>query len=337
MWLDNMKLVAKTGVFLNTAQKTNGDNGNFNIQMPYDYKFDPKQVFKIWISQVNLRNTFFYIRPENCVLYYCIDVDPSTLQPPGAALGRWSTMVLPYGVPDASQLCAILNEAFLPSNPTVFVTRRYGRLCVWSSDTAEPYHIVNFYFAPANALPEARGPCNLAYGFPSSGTIYTLYANQNPAGVDDRLPADGCTTRPADNQLSPQLMDANHLSNIVIKTDLPSDNYVIDKSGPSNNGITVNIPIVVPPGASILWQDTHGTYAVLEKGRSVVNSLAITVEDGLGKQLTPDHDWSFIVNIETYEDVDATELDLLEKSNKGDDQVIQLLKMLLLQKEFKGK
>ena len=347
-----MKLVAKSGVFLSSAQRTNGTLGQFTIQMPYDYKFDPKQIFKIWISQVNMRNTFEYITNMNRRVYFYIgstgEVQPN---PPAVnAEGRWRHVDLSLGSPTSREICAQINAAIgrtdFAGAPAVQVAYRYGRLHVWSNSTT--VYEVYFWFMPTlnafgNLQPDMYGPATRACGFPTTN-VYTPGLNGAAYHLTARPAAEGVRASPAgadfnvaDDTISVQTMDSDHYNNIVIKTDLPNENYSVSRDGPSQNGITCNIPICVPIGGQILWQDTDGTYSLLERGRSVVNSLTVTVEDKFGKQLQPAHDWSFVIVIETYEDTEQEKLELLMAANKDDDQVIQLLKMLLLQKEFKGK
>lgn len=345
-----MKLVGKSSVFLSSAEKTNGTTGEFTIQMPYDYQFDPKLVYKIWISQINMRNTFPWISFRNsrvfCHARQVTDPGPGQAgYPPfpdaGGLPQDWLAIDLPYGCPNNSEVAQAMDEAFqqLPIN-NIRVAVRYGKLFIFHSGAADAGPVafnVDFYFSGTQAV----GPCHLALGFPMTG-VYTLVAERisRQATAARFLPYSNgvdITALPYPTSSSVQLMDCNHLSNLVIRTDLPSENYQISRDGPVNNGITVNVPIVVPPSGAILWQDTAGTNALLEKGRSVVNSLAVRVQTKDGVQLNPDHDWSMIINIETYEDVEAQVIKALTESNTDNEQMIQLLKMLLLQNELKHK
>jgi hypothetical protein len=61
-----MKLLNKRTVFLSSADRASGDLGQFAVPMPLDFTFDPTSVFKLFVSQINMRNTFFAIRPDNC-------------------------------------------------------------------------------------------------------------------------------------------------------------------------------------------------------------------------------------------------------------------------------
>ena len=51
-------------------------------------------------------------------------------------------------------------------------------------------------------------------------------------------------------------------------------------------------------------------------------------------KLVPNNDWSFVLTIEQLEDSPALQLNELKKQTISDEEVIQLLKMLLLQGEM---
>ena len=51
--------------------------------------------------------------------------------------------------------------------------------------------------------------------------------------------------------------------------------------------------------------------------------------------LSPNDDWSFVVTIEGYEDTDKLLLDNAKRIVSDDEEMIQIMKMTLLQKELK--
>lgn len=52
-------------------------------------------------------------------------------------------------------------------------------------------------------------------------------------------------------------------------------------------------------------------------------------------QLDPITDWSFVITMEEYEDTDKLLLDNAKKLVSDDEEMIQIMKMTLLQKELK--
>ena len=52
-------------------------------------------------------------------------------------------------------------------------------------------------------------------------------------------------------------------------------------------------------------------------------------------QLSPNDDWSLVVTIEEYEDTDKLLLDSAKRLVSDDEEMIQIMKMTLLQKELK--
>lgn len=342
-----MKLISRKSVFLSSADKAAGDRGQFTLQLPYDFVFDEHMVFKLFISQLNMRNTFFFVNEYNSVYYMFIGANglPVPDPPTAAGAGGWQRFVLPYGCYSASQLVAIVNEqmfsAILRNVWTadaneIRILYRSGRLYV-NQESNPSTNIVYFYFLHQDG---EGGSCHNALGFDQENHVFAIQptsCTQAAAGPYHRNRNDRGSNAPPENAMSPVLMDPESISNILIRTSMPSDNYTLSREGPETTGVTINIPITVAPGAAIVYEDLIGTHAIYERARSVVNNLSIEVLDKYDRKIIPGHDWSFILSIEQYEDTEGESLDALKAANGKDDEMIQLLKMLLLQREFKNR
>ena len=116
---------------------------------------------------------------------------------------------------------------------------------------------------------------------------------------------------------------------------MPHDNYTLDNTGVNVTGITVDIPVLVPAGGAICYSDNVGLNAIYERGRTTVNILNILVTDKYLKKLVPNNDWSFVLTVEQLQDTPALKLHELKKQTSSDDEMIHLLKMLLLQGDMK--
>lgn len=159
-------------------------------------------------------------------------------------------------------------------------------------------------------------------------------ANDIPSGTSLRYSYDGYSNLPNDAAMSPQLMNTNDVSDILVTTNMPHENYTLDDNGVSVTGVTVDIPVLVPAGGTICYTDTTGINAIYERGRTTVNILNVLVTDKFMTKLVPNNDWSFVLTIEHLEDSPALALAELKKQTADDEEVIQLLKMLLLKGEM---
>ena len=54
-----MKLLNKRTIFLSSADRASEDLEQFSVPMPLDFTFDPTSVFKLFVSQINMRNTLY--------------------------------------------------------------------------------------------------------------------------------------------------------------------------------------------------------------------------------------------------------------------------------------
>lgn len=347
-----MKLVSKRNVFLSSADKASGDRGNFTIQVPGPMVFDENMVFKIFLSQINMRNTFFFVTARNC--QYFIQFTAAGAAAPAVPtkfdglpwfLNNWVPLTLPYGFPSDEVVAACVNEQLLQAvngsgGMLLNCVYRNGRLYFVQRNTTQGTALMNDIYIWFNNNYDAygneiTGPCHHALGFPQKNVSYKIVpdvVNPNDARVNG---ADGASFNPSEAAMSPVLMDIDHMSDIIIRTTLPSDNFNLTEDGPEMSGVTVQIPIIVPPGGNIVYADEIGINAVYEKSRSVVTTLDVDVLDKNLDSITPGHDWSIVMCIEQYEDVDAQTLKSLSQQTANDDEIIQLLKMLLLQREFK--
>lgn len=341
-----MKLVSRRGVFLSSADKANGTKGNFVLSLPYDFVFDENIIFKLFISQLNIRNDFFWTDQYNCC-YYVNVTAIGTAAPAAPTLvnpGLWNRFTIPQGCFSSLQIINAVNEQLVLAYPLVpgdaistavsqtSILFRAGRL--YANQVAAPATIqINFYFL---SVPDGTpdGPCNKAMGFLHSNQAYTITPTGLPVVVASRRAADGGTNAPPESSMSETLMSSERVNDLIVRTSMPSDNYTVSKEGPEVTGITINVPIAVAPGGSIIYEDVVGVHAVYERTRSVVNTLMVELLDKNMNPLEPDHDWSFILTIEQYEDTDGLSLKALQENNQHQEEVIQLLKMLLLQQEF---
>lgn len=335
-----MKLLNKRTVFLSSADRASGDLGQFAVPMPLDFTFDPTSVFKLFVSQINMRNTFFAIRPDNC--QYFVNIGgyntpvPANTPTPAGNFGVWTAASIPRGAPVASEIAAGINQTLQTLNTSLFCVLRYGRLYFVQNTNGLPTYQVNLYFGNSNVPTPNTGPGHEACGFPNPNHIYKILpdANNIPNGTALRYSYDGYSNLPSDGAMSPQLMNTNDVSDILVTTNMPHENYTLDDNGVSVTGVTVDIPVLVPAGGTICYTDTTGINAIYERGRTTVNILNVLVTDKFMTKLVPNNDWSFVLTIEHLEDSPALALAELKKQTADDEEVIQLLKMLLLKGEM---
>lgn len=335
-----MKLLKKRTVFVSSADGNGGDKGEFSVQMPLDYVFDEKIVFKMFISQINIRNSFFAVNARNC--HYYMQLVPVAAPIPAFALANpqltgWQPFDIPFGFPSSQDVAACVNAQLQLVPPVVGqapVSCQYiaGRLyfnqvaVAGAAQPGAPTVKICFYFA------SAQGPCNDAVGFHNLDTGVSLVPDTfvDAAGVMTINPVLPSTT------VTPRLMNVDNFQNILVRTSIPSDNYTVGMTGPSASGVTVQVPMQVPPGGAIVYTDDVGVNAIYERSKSVVNNLSVELMDEAHNKIVPDQHWTFVLTIEQYEDVHGEILEQLQQQTSADTEIMQLLKMLLLQSEYKS-
>ncbi len=318
-----MKLVKKRTVFISSADGVGGDRGSFNVQMPVDFVFDEKLMFKLFITQANIRNSFAWVTDPNSG-YLAALGNPGNGVPPDASFQQFH---LPLGFPSIDEIAASVQNdigelmANLPvaQQRDMTVSPFLGRLYFNQADDNGAQPTVNLYFRFTNQAADIMG-------FNGLGT-HLITPNNAPADPGPVNPPFGCT--------SDRLANVDHIQNILVKTSIPSDNYSLGGEGPAANGVTIQIPVGVPPGGAIIYTDHRGVHAAYEQGRSVVNNLSVELLDEHYNKLIPDQHWSFVLTIEQWEDQQKEVVQLLQSQKKNEEEMIQLLKMLLLQREFK--
>lgn len=328
-----MKLLKKQVVFLSSAEKGSGTRGDFVISLPQNDEFDETLVFNIFISQLHIHNTFSTISDKNCYFEFAV-------APPGPEPLFLASKQLPRGALLFYNIAEILTDLlFAEDNDNLRVSTRYGRLCFYRvGDAADTVLWLNFYDNDDHGY--VHGLAHQAFGFPSPGK-YSLIADPCPTladGADSRYNLnDGGSNNPTASTLSPNIIIVNTISHLLVTTTLPSDNYIINESGVSNAGVTCDIPITADPLSLIVYNDKEGVNAIYERGRTLNSSLNIKLTDKDQNIVIPESDWSFVLNIEQYRDTDQLLLDGISKGSDFGAEIAQLLKMLLLQREFRSK
>jgi hypothetical protein len=346
-----MKLVKKRNVFLSSADSVSGDKSHFSVTLPYDLGFDEKMVFKMWLSQVNIRNTFFYITETNSEYFMRFGpvggVIPNAPTFPGGQVSApWRRFELPYGCPSEVDVAAAINEQLrlFDGTTNLHCLYRFGRLYFTQINPIIPdppgpgaplANEIYFYFRPRLA-DGFSGPCHKAFGYSNNvlGQVQSIHPDVAIEDDERMKQLDGGSNVPGDLSQPPYLMDVNSNTEVVIKTSLPSDNYKLERSGPSSTNISVQIPIAVGPNGGIIYEDTTGVCAILEMAKSVVNILEVQVVDKTDTPMIPGHDWSFVLTIEQYEDTEKQVIQQLKDQNEETKELVQLSKMSLLQHEF---
>ncbi len=84
----------------------------------------------------------------------------------------------------------------------------------------------------------------------------------------------------------------------------------------------------------LTYKDDLGGNAIYQRARSIASSLSVQLLDKQVQQIEPSIDWSFVVTTE-YEATDRLLLDNAKKLVNDDEEMIQIMKMTLLQRELK--
>ncbi len=341
---------------MQSANAGDGTPGNFSIDPPNENTFDEDHLFKVYISRIHLRNSLFYVTNANSQFFWC--VQPTTSAAPNAPTsvatpGVWTPGNVPLGCPVDLDICNFMNallvnptNAYSALNCALRDGQMYFNFAAAPATTTAQYNVY-LYFSNGTidrtGTQQPTGPANSCFGFPAANTVYTIKPDHGGpfnAGTDasNRLNQyDNCSYNPTEPAMSPMLIDCNPLTDILISTNLPTDNYCYSGGSLTNNGVTVLLPVDQPPLGMLTYKDDHGGNAVYQRGRSVASSLNVQLMSKDFIQIQPSTDWSFVITMEEFEDTDKLLLDNAKKVVSDDEEMIQIMKMSLLQKELRKK
>lgn len=131
------------------------------------------------------------------------------------------------------------------------------------------------------------------------------------------------------------LMD--DFTQLHINTDLPVQNSEVKpQEGLSQSRITALVPVGVPHGATIYYQDTNGINAAYERNQSTLSRLHIWLTDKYGKPYTPASPWSFSFALEIWQDDFKRMLDVLLASQSLHESAVKLHKLGLVGASFQA-
>lgn len=327
-----MRLISKKGIFVSSASRVSGTTGDFTVQLPDEFSWDESMVYKIYVNQVNMRNEYFTTRADNnCYLVYYNPLGGAVpAAPTPDALGEWTPFFLPLGCNSDRDICKIITEQLTLRTCSVNVLYRGGRTYYNDTTVHAGTTVSEATFALYFMKLYGYGPAHRSMGFEQPEVVYQIV----PTAVANPATSDGGLRAPSEASMSPAIMCVDSFTDLVMKTSFPTDNYTVHKTGPGVDGITVAIPINVPPGAAIVYHDVNGVNAVYHRSRPLVSVLDVQVFNISGDPVQPPSDWSLIINVEKYEDVDKQYVQSCKLSAINDVETQQLLKMLLLQKDM---
>ena len=124
----------------------------------------------------------------------------------------------------------------------------------------------------------------MACGFPSPNKVYKIVpdANNMANGTALRYGYDSFSNPPAppgenpgELAMSLVLMNTNDVSDVLVTTNMPHENYALDGTGIAVTGVTVDVHVLVLAGGTICYTDSTGINAIYERGRTTVNTLSV--------------------------------------------------------------
>lgn len=131
------------------------------------------------------------------------------------------------------------------------------------------------------------------------------------------------------------LMD--DFTQLHINTDLPVQNSEIRPTeGLSQTRITALVPVGVPHGSTIYYQDKDGINAAYERNQSTLARLHIWLTDKYGKAYMPASPWSFSFALEIWQDDFKRMLDILLASQSLHESAVKLAKLGLVGASFQA-
>ena len=135
----------------------------------------------------------------------------------------------------------------------------------------------------------------------------------------------------------PRDMLMDDFTQLHINTDLPVQNSEIKpEQGLSQSRTTALVPVGVPHGSTIYYQDPHGINAAMERNQSTLARLHIWLTDKYGNPYTPASPWSFSFALEIWQDDFKRMLDVLLASQSLHESAVRLHKLGLVGASFQA-
>lgn len=131
------------------------------------------------------------------------------------------------------------------------------------------------------------------------------------------------------------LMD--DFTQLHINTDLPVQNSEIRQGeGLRQSRVTALVPVGVPHGSTIYYQDVHGINAAFERNQSTLSRLHIWLTDKYGEAYQPASPWTFSFALEIWQDDFKRMLDVLLASQSLHQSAVKLHKLGLVGASFQA-
>lgn len=134
----------------------------------------------------------------------------------------------------------------------------------------------------------------------------------------------------------PNEMLMDDFTQLHINTDLGVNNSEVGKEGLSQSRITALVPVGVPHGGTIYYQDVHGINAAYERNQSTISRLHIWLTDKHGKAYSPRTPWTFSFALEIWQDDFKRMLDVLLASQSLHESTVKLHKLGLVGASFQA-
>ena len=134
----------------------------------------------------------------------------------------------------ASEIAAGINQTLQVLEKTLYYVLRYGRLYFVQSTTGAVQFQIKLYFGNSGVAPNYdTGPAHVACGFPSANKVYKVVpdANNMANGTALRYSYDSFSNLPGESAMSPVLMNTNDVSDVLVTTNMPHENYALDGTG----------------------------------------------------------------------------------------------------------
>jgi hypothetical protein len=193
----------------------------------------------------------------------------------------------------------------------------------WAAQHPSPLAPAGTFVGPGgDAMSFQSPPDNLEKVYNAATNAWEPYPTYEAARAASAMPHD-------------MLMD--DLTQLHINTDLPVQNSEVrPKEGLCQSRITALVPVGVPHGSTIYYQDAEGINAAYERNQSTLSRLHIWLTDKYGNPYNPASQWTFSFALEIWQDDFKRMLDVLLASQSLHESTVRLHKLGLVGASFQA-
>lgn len=305
----------KTVIFCGSANRNSGTISDFNVNLAIDQPHQDGARYKVYVSQVAITYDSPYVLPYNLDGTGTNGIQVCTNYVDGTSVFQLAQ--LPLGTPTTQEICDFItaymgiNASFHNATGTYIFTSKDSTQNIALRFTATGSAATVLGFLPGTTYIGST-TADPGYGVPIATVLTTNYYILAP---NKPLMGTQC---------------------INLNTTFTGNRFGFNANTQlSSTPKTICMPVLVPPGGLIIYQDEQGVNATFMESLDMLERSRVWLTDFNDNAMRLGTDWTFNVVVETLKDPSDNVEKILHDSNVHLQDSVELSRMQLLQPQFK--